>query len=270
MDVNKIEHRSFWRLLAISYLIALHGTIALVLWKSDFIPKVLNRLSPDVQPTAGQPQYEELLALFPEDQQGSGLESKFASEEHQPMTYGLVLSAESIRYSHLRTDEGARRIRNAWSWLIKNQDADSDKLPGWGLPVARDILGDGTVNQPNHPYTITTAHCLNGLLDSLQLQHFWSESEELTTRRLIADVAIRWSQDVISKSNEGAYFWYSPSPNDDIFCPNVSSMLIGCLVRILKVQSDIFSNEEAVLVEEVVDQCAAALIATAKMRYSAP
>ena len=46
------------------------------------------------------------------------------------MTYGLVLSAESIRYQHEVSEESKDRIKEATTWLINN-DVDIDgRIPG--------------------------------------------------------------------------------------------------------------------------------------------
>jgi hypothetical protein len=270
MNTSTKQRRPSRRMLVGAYLISLHCLIALVLWKSDFVPKAVRHLSFDVPRTIRHPRYEELLTFFPEEQPGIGVDSHFGAEADQPMTYGLVLSAESIRYARLPTGEGARRIRIACDWLLKNRDADSNDVPGWGLPHAWDAFGDGTVNQPNCPYTITTAYCLNGLLDALTLQDFWSESEKRSTRRLLCDVAIHWSKEFVSKSGDGKYFWYSPAPHDDLFCPDVSAMFAGSLVRIIEEHADHFSEEQLAFLDDVVYQCLTALIAKVKMRYGAP
>lgn len=261
--------------LAVTYLVGIHCLLFLVLWKSDFIHKVKSRLTPASRSTRSQeeiqqPRYETLLARFPEETQGSGMDEYGTTTSAQPMTYGLILSAESVRFLSSPTAEGKRRIRKAFTWLLDNSDLDNDGRPGWGLPESWDAFGDGSVNPPNHSYTVTTAICLNGLQDALVLDDFWSSSEKNAATRLLADTAIRWCGECVSEGFEGKYFWYSVSHDDDYFCPNVSAMLMGSLVRLLNERPDVFSEDEQNLVRETVSQCANALIATVRMRYGAP
>lgn len=258
--------------LAVTYLVGIHFLLFLVLWKSDFTYRVKKHLSSLYaamgRPTASQPlRYETLLSRFPEAHE---INNSNQNRKLQPMTYGLVLSAESIRFNYRPTAEGQRRTKNAFAWLCNNSDIDGDGFPGWGLPDAWDAFGDGSVNAPNHPYTITTAICLNGLQDALMLEEFWSSSEKNAATHLLADTAIRWCRECVSDGFEGKYFWYSAAPDDDVFCPNVSAMFMGSLVRLLNERPNVFSEDEQNLVRETVSQCANALIATVRMRYGAP
>src|ERR1700743_1034684 len=136
--------------------------------------------------------YTQLLAMYPEDDQGRGKEKVFPTIEEQPMTYGLVLSAESLPFHATKVEESRRRIRKAARWLLDNQDLDRDGKPGWGLPQAWDAFSDGTVDPTNQPFTITTAIVLNGLMDSLALNDFWSHAERKEIDSVMAQVAVRW------------------------------------------------------------------------------
>jgi hypothetical protein len=103
---------------------------------------------------AARTDYLQLLAQFPEANQGRGLDNFLHVTDDQPMTYGLVLSAESFRYKKEPSKEGLRRIENAAHWLLQNSDLHHDGQPGWGLPQPWDAYADGSTNGPNQPYTI--------------------------------------------------------------------------------------------------------------------
>lgn len=214
--------------------------------------------------------YEQLIALYPEDSQGLGKENFFPTVEHQPMTYGLIVSAESFRYRKTHGDESRRRIRKAVRWLLDNQDLDKDGLPGWGLPQAWDAFGDGTTNSVNQPYTITSAIVLNGLLDSLTIKDFWSGAERDEMRSVMARVIVRWCRSLWSQGYTGGFFWYSPSPVDAIFAVNSPSMFMGSMARMLHEQGDAFNAEERALVQSRTDDMARAVISTVDLRRGLP
>ena len=157
--------------------ICLAGLLVVGLWDSGGAPASSGAAA------AGQPSlsvlYRDLLALFPEDRQGFGLDplqnldGQPLITDHQPMTYGFVLSAEARHFRFDRNAESGRRVRKAVRWLIDNRDLDGDGKPGWGLPQAWPAWGHAP-NPHNQPYTITTAIVLNGMLDALSIRDFWS------------------------------------------------------------------------------------------------
>lgn len=78
--------------------------------------------------------YISLLSKFPEDSQGEGFEPFYFTGElkDQPMTVGLVLASESLRFKFSPNEESRRRIRKAVFHLLENRDLDNDGAPGWG------------------------------------------------------------------------------------------------------------------------------------------
>jgi hypothetical protein len=214
--------------------------------------------------------YGQLLALFPEDAQGYGADNFFPTSAHQPMTYGLVLSAETLHFGARPNEESRRRIRKAARWLVDHNDLDGDGLPGWGLPQAWDAFQDGSTNPENHPYTITTAIVMNGLLDALAIPSFWSEQERDETRRLLGRVALRWCKEVWSEGFGGGFFWYSPSRADAIFTVNAPSMLLGSISRFLAAHGSALSAEERRLVGDRADALARAIVNTVRLRDGRP
>lgn len=212
---------------------------------------------PDPQLTAD---YERLLGMFPEDNQGLGRENLFKTISQQPMTYGLVLSAECARYTRINASEAARRARKAARWLVENQDLDGDGQPGWGLPEAWDAFQDGTTNPENQPYTITTALVMISLLDFLQTD-LPSPAERDEIRRLLARVAVRWCN-FWSEGFSAGFFWYSTSRADAHFAVNSPSMFIGALARLLHEQPSALAGEGRQLVQARMDDQARSVVAT--------
>lgn len=187
-----------------------------------------------------QVRYEALIEKFPLDAQGRGAEPSFPGSKEQPMTYGLILMAEVHRYRSNPTPQGAERIRQAFAWLLGHADLDGDGLPGWGLPDAWDAFGDKSVNPANHPYTITTALAVEGLLDVLDLARtpggaaLVSSSQIVVAKDQIVQCWNRWSSQAWTPTLDGGFFWYSTNPTDAYFTVNVSSMWAGVGARLLK------------------------------------
>lgn len=219
--------------------------------------------------------YQNSLALYPEDSQGRGIDQDGAAYKHitpedQPMTYGLVLSAEAIRFKKLPTDEGKGRIHKAAEWLVRNSDLDHDGIPGWGLPQPWDAFADGTTNGPNHPYTITTAIVLNGLLDALSVRDFGTKAERQEAQALIKQVILHWCHDIWQEGFGGGYFWYSPCPCDANFSVNAPAMFLGSMARFLSEQRDILNREERQLIQSRADDLAKAIVNTVELHNGVP
>lgn len=215
--------------------------------------------------------YLYLLSKFPESSQGSGLEPfYFSGISDQPMTYGLVLSAETLHYRYYPNDESYRRIRKSVSWLLDNIDLDGDGLPGWGLPYEWDAFGDGSVNGANQPYTITTAIVLMGLLDALSISSLWTNSEAESIRHAVIETGIRWCKEVYTETESGGFFWYSPNPFDGHFVPNVSAMFIGALTRLIYEQRKYLNIKDLQLIEGRIENAVKGIIQKSIPRNGLP
>lgn len=224
---------------------------------------------------AAKADYEKLLAKFPEDAQGRGIDRDGAAYKHvvpeeQPMTYGLVLSAEAVRHKKFPTDEGRRRIRKAAQWLIQNSDLDHDGLPGWGLPEPWDAFADGSTNAANQPYTITTAIVLNGLLDGMALPNVLTRAERRETQLLMKQTILHWCRDLWQEGFGGGFFWYSPCPCDANFSVNAPAMFLGSMSRFLREQGGGLTADERRLIENRRDELAKAIVNTVEIRNGAP
>lgn len=221
--------------------------------------------------------YRKLLMLFPEDRQGYGLDRYKLATEDQPMSYGLILSAEAIRARNEKAEkdspshkESRRRVKKAAAWLLENADLDRDGKPGWGLPQSWDAWGDGTENPCHQPYTITTAIVLAGLLDALAAPELFDEDQRMEIQRVMREVAIRWCREVWSYGYGGGYFWYSPNKADDIFGINATAMFLGSLVRLLDEQGESLSVEQRKLIQSRVHALAQSIVSTVMFRDGEP
>lgn len=215
-------------------------------------------------------EYLELLAQFPENSQGVGVEPFFGSGELHPMTYGLVLSAEILHLRCLPNKESHHRIHKAVQWLLDNADLDGDGLPGWGLPNAWDAFGDGSVNPANHPYTITTAIVLQGLLDALSTPSLWIEAEKEAIRKIIVEVCLRWAREIWTQNDSERFFWFSPASRDAYFVPNVSAMFLGSVARLIYEQGSALTDKERQLLQQRIDDAARGIVSKMRWRNDAP
>jgi hypothetical protein len=215
--------------------------------------------------------YSDLLAQFPEDHQGEGPEpSGQVGIVHQPKTYALIVSAETLRLLAFPNDESRRRIRKAVRWLLDNADLDNDGIPGWGFPYAWDAFGDGTLTPAYTPYTIDTAFVLLGLLDALKIQSFWADAERWEILNVIREVCVQWSEDTWSDTARGGFFWYSRSAFDAHFVTNVSAMFAAALLRAITEQKDVFLDPEHQLVQTHVDKAIEAIVSQVIWHNDAP
>lgn len=213
--------------------------------------------------------------MHPVETQGFGPEPTFDGLRHQPMTYALVLVAEACRFRSSPTLEGRRRIGAAFAWLVDNADLDGDGAPGWGLPDAWDAFGDGSLNPTNHPYTITTALAAEALLDALELEvdaggeALLSGAQREQAADLLTATWLRWSRHW-TDDGRVAYFWYSPSPHDAHYVPNVSSMWVGVGARLLAQPWVVRNARLARAVRAKVARGSASLVEEAELVDGAP
>jgi hypothetical protein len=211
--------------------------------------------------------YATLVAVFPEDRAGLGLDPGGATGD-QPMTYGLVVAAESLRAARTPDAEPRRRARKAVRWLLDNRDLDGDGKPGWGLPDAWDAAADGSVNPPHTCYTITTAIVLEGLVQSLAVPELWSDDEAREIRGVVRDVLLRWCRELWAEGYGGGYYRYSTA--DDFFSINAPAMMLSPQARFLERHEHEFSAADRELVRARLDGLAAAVVHTVERRGGAP
>jgi len=248
------------------------GTIILLASLPGGEACLAGRLSrPSAAEGAGS-EYTVLLARFPADLHGGGIDPYGFSSglEEQPMTAALALSAEALHERAFPNPASRDYVRTAALWLLEYADADGDGRPGWGLPDPWDAFGDGSVNPAHQPYTITTALVLNAILDALRCPSLWTEEEKARMDRVLSDVALRWCRGAWTDTESGGFFWYSPNPADAYFVPNVSSMFLGSLARLLSEQRSALEKAKAVLFEEKTGKAAREIIAKMQRREGAP
>lgn len=168
-----------------------------------------------------------------------------------PFTKALIMSAEALRYAGTRDSKAKSNVRNLAQWVIDHADDDKDGVFGWGLGFEWDAFADGTVNGAFTPYTIDTALILDALLDAYRLL---SSTQKKQVSRIFHDTVMAWITDYWSDEGDGGWFWYSISPHDAIFTPNVSSMMTGVLARLVYEYPDIFEPDEISEINSKIDR----------------
>lgn len=204
--------------------------------------------------------YQSLLNLFPMYSQGRDFLEKDTELSLQPMTYGLLLSGESLSFSKYYSAEDKIRSEKAVSWLLKKFKYQKEKgYRGWGLPQAWDAFGDGSVNPPDHPYSITTAIVLQGLLDYLMVFPDHAFNSEI--EKVLKETVTYWCNNLFFDiDGETGFFSYSPFSGDRYFCPNVSSMVCGVFQRVIHDYGHLFSSKELVKIQGVIDKAVKGII----------
>lgn len=93
-----------------------------------------------------------------------------------PKSYALILlgAVEQAKVKKL-TEVNEFGVK-AGSWLIENADANGDGVIGWGVPVAWDAYGDGSINPENTEYSISTAIAVDALLGWI---HYVSDEQKI-------------------------------------------------------------------------------------------
>lgn len=113
--------------------------------------------------------------------------------EDVPKSYAMVLLAELDRQDAGLKPESRSMAAAAGRWLLDHSDENGDGVIGWGVPVAWDAYGDGSINPSNTEYTISTAIVVDALLT-------WSERDADAPVREIMDTVDRSLQPYLDKA----------------------------------------------------------------------
>lgn len=226
--------------------------------------------SPSLADETARDAYRSLLTQFDEQKPGYGLDTFKKLTADQPMAYGLVLSAEVMRHRVAPDEESKRRIRAAVTWLTDNRDLDGDGKPGWGIPQSWDAFKDGEENPANTPYTITTAIVLEGLVESLTLEDFWTPAERDKLRELVRQVLLRWCDEIWEEGFGGGFFRYSMWKCDAVFSVNAPAMLLVPMTRFLTLEGKTLADAERQKIEQRTHGLAKAIAGTVEPRGGLP
>ncbi len=85
-----------------------------------------------------------------------------------PKGYAMILLAEIDRARSSGAETVSEIGANAGQWLLQHDDENQNGIIGWGVPVAWDAYGDGSINPKDTEYTISTAIAVDALLSWLE------------------------------------------------------------------------------------------------------
>ena len=122
-------------------------------------------------PTASEMQrvLDGLERGFEASRPGRGL-TDYPSDQREdiPKAYAMLLLGSIDRARHQGANQLPQLGSTEGKWLLDHQDENHDGVIGWGVPIAWDAYGDGTVNPANTEYTISTAIAVHALLDWME------------------------------------------------------------------------------------------------------
>lgn len=149
------------------------GTVMVMIKYSFFFLSLIlvgcDDIAPVTKAVDGDEVLSNLMLSIDNDHPGRGL-ADYPSDEPAdvPKSYALILLGavdEARKKKLLEVNELGIKAGN---WLIENSDANGNGIFGWGVPIAWDAYGDGSVNPENTEYSISTAISIDALLG-------WSE-----------------------------------------------------------------------------------------------
>lgn len=124
-----------------------------------------NETAPVAKPVDGNQLLRKVMLSIDVDHPGRGI-ADYPSDEPAdvPKSYALILlgAIEEAKQKNLK-EVNSLGVR-AGEWLIDNADANANGIIGWGVPIAWDAYGDGSVNPENTEYSISTAIAVDALL----------------------------------------------------------------------------------------------------------
>lgn len=108
---------------------------------------------------------ENLLSSIDHDHPGRGL-ADYPSDmpADVPKSYAMILLGAEAEAKWKKLNSINDLGTKAGDWLIENSDANNDGIIGWGVPIAWDAYGDGSVNPENTEYSVSTAIVVDALI----------------------------------------------------------------------------------------------------------
>lgn len=201
--------------------------------------------------------YEALLAMFPENNPGTGPDVFSSGPTEQPETLAYVLKAEALM------GRSSIRSRQCIERLLALRDQDGDGVAGWGIDQAWDAFGDGSVNPRHQVYLVSNAIVLDGLLMALQANIV--EDDQLAAVRDAVSQSLVASMTWFTEHPQGGYFWYSTAIEDALFVPNVSAYLAGVAQKAIQRHPTWFSAEQRSLIQDRIDRAVRLLLNQARL-----
>ncbi len=194
----------------------------------------------DTSTQSARTRYAELDQTFVSGQLGVAIDSLSNQVATVDEIHGILLFCESNRFRATGDSAAKARAQEVFDLLVDRQNLDGDDGPGYGIGQAWDAFGDGSVNGVDHPYTVSSAVCIEGILTALKSGVLDAEDQQKGAK--LAAEAIRWI--VANTYLPFGYFAYSAAPGDMNPVTNVSSYTAGIVLRALHDLPSEFSSTE--------------------------
>ncbi|MEL7548346.1 hypothetical protein AAGV37_00630 [Pseudomonas protegens] len=122
-------------------------------------------VKPIAKPVDGDKILLKVISSIDHDHPGRGV-ADYPSDEpvDVPKSYAMILLGAVEEAREQKRQSVNEFGSKAGKWLINNADANGDGVIGWGVPIAWDAYGDGSVNPENTEYAISTAIVVDALL----------------------------------------------------------------------------------------------------------
>lgn len=180
--------------------------------------------------------------------------------EDVPKSYAMVLLGDIERHRHRAASALPELGAIAGRWLLAHADENRDGVIGWGVPVAWDAYGDGSVNPKDTEYSISTAIVIDALLTWREAGAGTADPEILPVVERAAEPYLRHG--VLTPSGLLPYSLRESDRPYDTF--NSAAYLAGQLQRLSKLTTD---ARLAARLAEVADKTVASLL---KNRQTSP
>lgn len=163
----------------------------------------------------------------------------------------MILKAEILTS---RTGGISSLARSAGKFLIDHADERKDGFPGWGVPLAWDPYGDGSINPAHTKYSVSTGIVIDALLDWVATD---PEAPKARVLELVRGAIIPYLHDgTLSPSGLLPYSLEAVDRQYDTF--NSAAYLAGAIQRYTTFEMD---PEMKARMRAVVDKTVAAHLA---------
>lgn len=201
-----------------------------------------------------------LEAGFDASHPGRGL-TDYPSEKPEdiPKAYAMVLLGAIDRARLAGVDRLPQLGLTAGMWLLDHRDENRDGVVGWGVPIAWDAYGDGSVNPAHTEYTISTAIVVHALLDWME---FAADAPRQQILAAVTDALRPYIEtEMQSPSGMAPYSLTTQDRRYDTFNP--AAYLAGQMQRFSQVTTD---AAVASALRQAADTTVAVLIAQKRIR----
>lgn len=183
-----------------------------------------------------------------------------------------LIQASCLKFDFDNDEKAKKIIEQGTMYLLNNTNIDSKKgETGYGLYSEWDAFDDGSINNVETSYAITTADVMKALVDVTKYNFIANEVKD-EIYDTINNITMTWCKNYFTETKtEGGYFWYSNNPWDNIDSPNVSAALGSSICKAINLEDiNLFTNDEKILINRTLNLVSQRLSLKAKMENGVP